>query len=60
MVRDKQPSSPLTVHFNGDLDKLAHFLAQMWHHIEHYGGMYPDDAAQVHTVASNWEGVTTG
>lgn len=41
-------------------DNLAHFLPQVWYHVECFRGIYPDNAARVHAVATNLEGSTSG
>lgn len=41
--------------FNGCPNCLVHFLAQAWHHLEHYGAMHPDNADQVHVITDNLE-----
>lgn len=52
--------APLSVLFDGDSAKLAHFLAHMWHQVECYGEIYPDNAVWIHIVVSNLEGVMAG
>lgn len=60
LVWEKPPPPALVVHFGGHPDNLTHFLAQVWHHMERYGGMYPDDVAQVHAIVANLEGRPSG
>lgn len=55
----EEGSPPPMVRFDGGPDNLAHFLAQVWHHMECYGEIYPDDATWAHVV-SNLEGSASG
>lgn len=55
MLRVQQPLPHLMFCFNGDMSKMAYFLAQTWHHMNTIGGVYSDDADWVHPVASNLE-----
>lgn len=41
---------------DGNLEKLAFFLNQMWAHLDQYGPVYFDDVACVNAIVANVEG----
>lgn len=55
LIQEDWQLCPLVVRFNGHPSHLAHFLAQVRHHMEHYGAMYPYGATQVHVIIVNLE-----
>lgn len=42
--------------FDGDPEKLAFFLNQVWSHLDQYGEFYTDDEACVSAIGENLEG----
>lgn len=45
--------------FDGDPEKLAFFLNQVWAHLDRYAPGYPSEVAMVNAVAANMEGEAT-
>lgn len=42
--------------FDGNSEKLAFFLNQVWMHVDPHGGEYADDEAWVDVIVTNLEG----
>lgn len=45
--------------FDGDPEKLAFFLNQVWCHLDHYALAYPMEVVVMNMVATNLEGEAT-
>lgn len=42
--------------FDGELEKLAYFLNQVWIYLERHGAVFLEEGACVNSIAANLEG----